>query len=230
MGAGAAEDWTRDDVNAQLARILRSPEFERNKSAAKILAFVVEETLEGRGARLKAYTIGVEIFAREGTFDAQNNSIVRVQAARLRQLLDIYYAGVGAGDPIDIRMPVGGYRVIIARTAADDAPEAQPAEDALRAEWEAAPQEAAIPAVSRPERAPRDRRFSFCAVALAVALGLLLLQRAGPLSQAVGVTEPLARPKVLVQFAVQPGANAKALEKLANSVERPGWAPSTTST
>jgi hypothetical protein len=89
-------DWTRDEVDAQLAKILLDPEFVRNKSVSRFLKFVVEETLDGRGARLKAFTVGVAVFSRDETFDAQNSSIVRVQAARLRQLLEFYYVNGGA--------------------------------------------------------------------------------------------------------------------------------------
>jgi tetratricopeptide (TPR) repeat protein len=126
MEAALSQDLARGEVKAQLARILLNPEFVRNKSASGFLKFVVEETLEGRGARLKAFTIGVEVLGRDESFDSQNNSIVRVQAARLRQLLDIYYSGDGSRDPIRIKMPLGGYRVAFERTVFDEAaPEAE---------------------------------------------------------------------------------------------------------
>ena len=92
-------NWTRDGVEAQLRRILGDPQFERNRNSAAFLKFVVDETLEGRGSRLKAFTVATAVLNRDANFDPQNNSIVRVQAARLRQLLQLYYAGPGARDP-----------------------------------------------------------------------------------------------------------------------------------
>lgn len=49
-----------------------------------MLRFVVGETLAGTGSRLKAYTIGIEVFARPPDFDPQADPLVRVEAGRLR--------------------------------------------------------------------------------------------------------------------------------------------------
>lgn len=106
----AHSERTLSEIRAQLARILRTAEFLRNRSASRFLEYVVEESLAGRGANLKAFTIGVAVFERGEGFDPQNNSIVRVQAARLRQLLARYYDGAGANDPMRIDIPLGGYR------------------------------------------------------------------------------------------------------------------------
>lgn len=122
----------RAEVEAQLESILQDPEFERNRSVSAFLKFVVEETLEGRGPRLKAFTVATAVFGRDANFDAQNNSIVRVQAARLRQLLQVYYAGPGVCDPIRIAMPLGGYAVKFEKRLVDDSLQSETApEDAI---------------------------------------------------------------------------------------------------
>lgn len=59
--------------------------------------------------RLKGYTIGIDVFDRAQDFDPQLDSIVRVEAGRLRRLLDQYYVEVGRSDPIRIAVPKGGY-------------------------------------------------------------------------------------------------------------------------
>ena len=111
MDEGDARAWSRGEVEDQLKKILGDPEFARNRSVSNFLKFVVDETLDGRGSRLKAFTVATAVFNRDDNFDAQNNSIVRVQAARLRQLLHLYYSCPGTNDPVRISMPVGGYSV-----------------------------------------------------------------------------------------------------------------------
>ncbi|RUU01460.1 hypothetical protein EOD23_21455, partial [Mesorhizobium sp. USDA-HM6] len=70
---------------------------------------VVEETLAGRGGRIKAYSIAVEVFGRGESFDAQTDPIVRIEAGHLRRALERYYLTSGHADPILITIPKGGY-------------------------------------------------------------------------------------------------------------------------
>jgi tetratricopeptide (TPR) repeat protein/TolB-like protein len=73
------------------------------------LEYVVQQTLEGRAADIKEYTIGVDVFERGADFDPKADSIVRYEARRLRAKLHEYYAGAGANDPVIIHLPKGGY-------------------------------------------------------------------------------------------------------------------------
>ena len=77
-----------------------------------LLKFVVDETLVGRAATLKAYTIGTLALGRGDDFDPSSDSIVRVEMNRLRQALDHYYATKGEQDPIIISIPKGTYRPV----------------------------------------------------------------------------------------------------------------------
>lgn len=97
------------DVETALTRVLASGQFAATTRLSKFLMFIVEETLAGRGDRLKGYTIGVEVFERGEDFNAEADTIVRVQAGQLRRRLDLYYAGEGAADPLRIALPKGGY-------------------------------------------------------------------------------------------------------------------------
>ena len=96
-------------IRVCLDRVLASRAFEASPKLKHFLRFVVEAKLAGQGARIKAYTIGVEVFGRSGNFDADADAIVRVNASRLRGLLRDYYAGPGREDPIRFRLPKGGY-------------------------------------------------------------------------------------------------------------------------
>lgn len=122
---------SRYEVETALTRILNQPEFQSSTRLCEFLRFIVYEALAGRTAQLKAYTIAMAVYGRDETFDAQSNSIVRVEATRLRRLLDRYYAGEGADDPIAISIPRGGYTPEFAyrdrKTPQPDSPGAQTA-------------------------------------------------------------------------------------------------------
>ncbi|MDP9337360.1 MAG: hypothetical protein M3P45_00670 [Acidobacteriota bacterium] len=62
------------------------------------------------GAPLKEYQIATEVFGRQDTFDPQVDSMVRVQAGRLRAKLAEYYnADSAADDPVLVELPKGTY-------------------------------------------------------------------------------------------------------------------------
>jgi tetratricopeptide (TPR) repeat protein len=96
-------------VRAQLARILESPAFLRAQRLRRFLAHCIETSLAGRAEELKEYSLGVDVFDRGEGFDPKADPIVRVDARRLRKALADYYAGQGAGDPVEIVLPTGSY-------------------------------------------------------------------------------------------------------------------------
>jgi adenylate cyclase len=96
-------------VREQLRRILASADFDAPKRNRLFLEYVVGETLEGRADRVKAYTIATSVFGRDAGFDPQLDSIVRIEAGRLRRSLERYYLTAGAKEPIRIAIPKGSY-------------------------------------------------------------------------------------------------------------------------
>ena len=97
------------EIRAQLERILSSGEFHAPDRGRRFIEFIVEETLAGRADYLKAYTIAQEVFAREPSFDAQNDPVVRIEAGRIRRALERYYLVAGSDDRVVITIPKGGY-------------------------------------------------------------------------------------------------------------------------
>src|SRR5262245_36005733 len=93
----------------QLQRILRSETFHKSDRLKRFLMFIVREAAAGRGAQLKEYVIGVQVFRKEDSFDPRTDPIVRVQARRLRAKLVRYYREEGRADPILIELPKGRY-------------------------------------------------------------------------------------------------------------------------
>ncbi len=98
-----------EESRDQLARILRNPEFVRSPKSSKFLKYVVEETIAGRQTYLKAYTIALAVFGKDQAFDPQTDPIVRVQAVRLRKLLEQYYLYEGKNDQVIINLFKGSY-------------------------------------------------------------------------------------------------------------------------
>src|SRR5688500_14338259 len=103
-------------VRAQLERILASPGFANAGRLSRFLRFVVERTLDGEGDQLKEYRLGTEVFDRPSDYDPRLDSIVRVEARRLRSKLAEYYEGPGRADPIAIRVDKGSYTAAFERT------------------------------------------------------------------------------------------------------------------
>ena len=100
---------TADAVEEQLARILASHDFVGSVRLSAFLDFVVRKTLGGKGDEIKEYAVGTEVFDRPSSFDPRLDTIVRVQASKLRSRLTEYYATIGANDPIVIELARGSY-------------------------------------------------------------------------------------------------------------------------
>ena len=99
--------------NGQVAEALRSVlssrTFARSERLRSFLKFVVEMEQLGLAHRLKGYTIGIDVFSRDEGFDPGTDPLVRVQAGKLRRLLNQFYAEEGRNEPLRIRIPLGGY-------------------------------------------------------------------------------------------------------------------------
>ncbi|HEY3130628.1 MAG TPA: hypothetical protein VGL91_14315 [Acidobacteriota bacterium] len=99
-------------VRAQLQKILASPAFARSERLSRFLRFAVEKALQGEGAQLKEYLLGLEVFDRGPSYDPRIDPIVRVEAARLRSRVKEYYQSEGQADPILIDFGKGSYAPI----------------------------------------------------------------------------------------------------------------------
>lgn len=75
----------------------------------RFLCFCVEQVLAGRGADLKEYAIGVEVFDRKADYDPRVDPIVRVEARRLRDKLKRYYETESPDVGLRIELPTGSY-------------------------------------------------------------------------------------------------------------------------
>jgi adenylate cyclase len=112
----------RKAVREELDRLLESEQFQQSRRRQRFLEYIVTETLDGRGDRLKGYTIAREVFDRPEEFDPNTDPIVRMEAARLRDRLREYYEGDGRDDPVRIELQKGTYTPQIAFATVVDRP------------------------------------------------------------------------------------------------------------
>ena len=84
-------NYSKKEILKELDCILSSDLFSRSTVLSNFLKFIVEETLKGNTERLKEYTIAINVFGKSADFNPQSNAIVRINAGRVRKLLNKYY-------------------------------------------------------------------------------------------------------------------------------------------
>ena len=98
-------------VRSQLEDILASREFIKSERLRRFLRLTVKWALAGRAGQLKEYVLGRDVFDRGPAYDPRADSIVRVEARRLRRKLRSYYE-THESAPILIEFPPGSYAPI----------------------------------------------------------------------------------------------------------------------
>src|SRR5690606_36552714 len=96
-------------VRETLERLLASETFARSERARNLLRYLVEREQAGEADRLKGFAIAMDVFGKDADFDSATDAVVRVQAGRLRELLQQYFSTEGVNDPIRIIIPRGSY-------------------------------------------------------------------------------------------------------------------------
>ncbi|KMO33336.1 histidine kinase [Methylobacterium tarhaniae] len=98
-----------ENIHAALDVLLNLPPLKKSPQLSAFLSYVVHESLAGRGSLLKSYTIATDALGRSTSFDPATDAIVRVEARRLRQVLQQIYADPTC--PLDVRidLPLGRY-------------------------------------------------------------------------------------------------------------------------
>lgn len=109
MPAVTPELLASDAAHDELQTLLTSELFSRSPSLTRLLSYLGEKVFSGESNQIKEYSVAVDVFGRPESFDQEADSIVRVQANRLRKRLAEYYTGEGASHRIHISIPVGQY-------------------------------------------------------------------------------------------------------------------------
>ena len=102
-------DASPEQIREELTRILHSPAFAATPRRRRLLEYIVEEALAGRGEAIKGYAIGINVLERGEDFDPDADPAVRLEVRRLRHDLDGYYATDGRASRLCISIPKGRY-------------------------------------------------------------------------------------------------------------------------
>jgi hypothetical protein len=94
---------------AQIEKLLLSRTLHGSESLCKLLQYLANHSFEHPEVSPKEYQIATEVFGRQKDFDPHLDSMVRVQAGRLRAKLAEYYTSEGVDDHLVLEMPKGSY-------------------------------------------------------------------------------------------------------------------------
>lgn len=103
LGTGFTEE------RAALASVLDSSTFKKSPNLARLLTYICEQYFSGDAQRLKEYSIAVDVYGRPESFTPAEDSIVRVEAHRLRKKLRTFYSGAGSDEHLEISIATGQY-------------------------------------------------------------------------------------------------------------------------
>lgn len=108
VGLSKAEEAT---VRQHVDRVLASQTLIQADRLRRFLQFLVDHALSGRTDSPNQYSIAIDVFDRDESFDPAIDAIVRVEAGRLRSKLLEYYDDEGRDDLVRISVPKRGYAV-----------------------------------------------------------------------------------------------------------------------
>ena len=103
-------DTCSEIVQREVSRLLDLQKFRKAPRISEFLSFIVKEELEGRGARINGTQIAIVVYERDSHFDPKIDPIVRVEAQRLRRILDDTYSKETDIRECRISVPKGAYR------------------------------------------------------------------------------------------------------------------------
>lgn len=93
---------------AEYEAVLASPYFAGQTNSSRFLKYVCDKFFAGI-QHVSEVEIAVAALGRRPDFDPQQDSIVRVEAHRVRKRLQDYYKNEGVAHPIRLVLPQGGY-------------------------------------------------------------------------------------------------------------------------
>ncbi len=99
-----------EDIQEHLQLLLKSDAFRGARRHQRFLRYLVDHMLKDTAGHLKETTLALDVFDRSpADYDPNRDTIVRVEARRLRDRLERYYKAEGATAMIELQLPVGSY-------------------------------------------------------------------------------------------------------------------------
>ncbi len=94
---------------AILEEILKSDSFKNSKLNSKLLTYLIESSIENKTPN--EFTIAVDVFNKDSSFNPTEDTIVRVSVYNLRKKLERYYQNMGKKSKVRVKIPKGHYEV-----------------------------------------------------------------------------------------------------------------------
>ena len=175
-------------IREQLQRLLVHPLFANSKRYPALLSYAVEQTLLGNAAELKERSIGIEVFGRAPTYDANADPVVRITAGEVRKRLSLYYYDSSHAGELVIELPLGSYVPVFRQS---EPVAAEPAIDALETAVISTPPQispfaSAAPSAPAPARSSRFRWLAAGMLIIAGCAAGVLVGTAHPPGAAAG--------------------------------------------
>ncbi|WP_420586158.1 tetratricopeptide repeat protein [Ruegeria sp.] len=117
---GSSRNISDTDKRAALDRLLEDAHLDGSDRLRGFLTYIVDEELAGRGDEIRGKTIAQDVYGRDTSEGTDPENVVRVDARRLRQFLELHYEGVGKDDPVRLFIDSGGYRPRFERVTGSD--------------------------------------------------------------------------------------------------------------
>jgi hypothetical protein len=171
----------REEKLAHLERVLHGRALHGSDNLKAFLRFIVDKSIEDQESQLKEYVIATEVFGRGSEFDSRVDSVVRVQAGRLRTKLHEYYETEGKDDRVIIILPKGQYTPVFSYAQKNEERNNYDEADAADA--------LAIGAVSNPNEAPDMAQSGYVNGS---ARDVAAAHASGVVTQATGAIDPAA--------------------------------------
>jgi len=100
---------SQNQKRALLKEILKSNSFINSKLNSKLLTYLVECEIEGKTP--SEYSIAIDVFKKDSSFNPNEDTIIRVSVYNLRKKLERYYQNMGKHTKLRVKIPKGHYEV-----------------------------------------------------------------------------------------------------------------------
>jgi hypothetical protein len=100
---------TTDERWMLARRVAASQHFAKATQLREILLYIVRRAVVSHTVAIREQEIACNVLRRRGDFNPSDDNIVRVQVGHLRKKLELYFAGEGAHEPVELSIPRGTY-------------------------------------------------------------------------------------------------------------------------